>query len=191
ENKHTLSAMLEVRAPMAGVILAQLATPGQRVDIASPIYRIGELDPLWLEIQVPLEKLAGVKPGTDVKVAKPEARGKVVTIGSMIQGENQSILVRAEIPNDQGHLRPGQFVEARLAQVGGQRVWRIPRQALLRVGGKTWVLVERDKGFEPVAVSLIGEEHDTLVIKGELQSGDHVAVSGTAALKAAWLEGEG
>jgi len=191
ERRHKLSALLMVRSPMDGVVLQQLATPGQRVEIASPIYRIGQLDPLWIEIQVPMERLAGVEVGTGVKVENSNIQGKVVTIGSMIHGENQSILVRGEIPNPGGELRPGQFVEARLAQPSEHKAWRVPRRALLRVKDKTWVLVERPDGFEPVAVKITAEEPDALVIEGHLKTGDRVATSGTAALKATWLEGEG
>ncbi|WP_456377144.1 efflux RND transporter periplasmic adaptor subunit [Thiolapillus sp.] len=191
EEKHKLSANLQVRSPMDGMVLEQLAMPGQRVEIASPIYRIGQLDSLWLEIHVPLEKLDAVTVGTAVKVEKPKTEGRVITIGSMIHSKDQGVLVRAEVANPDGKLRPGQFVEAQLAQPGGKTSWRVPRQALLRVEGKTWVLVEQEGGFLPVAVAVSAEESDALIIKGDLKPGDKVAVSGTAALKAAWLEGEG
>ena len=191
EKRHKLSANLEVRSPMDGVVLEQLATPGQRVEIASPLYRIGQLDPLWLEIQVPMEKLSGITPGTAIKVEKIDLEGRIITIGSMVQGESQNVLVRAEIPNPGKQLRPGQFVEARLARASGHNAWRVPRQALLRMSDKTWVLVARATGFEPVEVQITAEEPDSLVIEGGLAAGDLVAISGTAALKAAWLEGEG
>ncbi len=191
ERRHKLSATLQLRSPMDGMVLEQLATPGQRVEIASPIYRIGRLDPLWIEIQVPLERLAGIRIGTAVKVATPPVEGRITTIGSVVQGENQSVLVRAEVPNPDAMLRPGQFVEARLAQPSGETAWRVPRRALLRVDDRTWVMVQRQNGFEPVAVTITGEEPDALVITGALKAGDQVATSGTAALKAAWLEGEG
>ncbi len=189
EKAHKLSATLEVRSPMDGVVLEQLATPGQRVEIASPLYRIGRLDPLWLEIQVPYERLESVRTGMAVKVEKPQVEGRIVTVGSMIQGENQSVLVRAEVPNPERRLRPGQFVQVRLARVEEGRVWRVPRRALLRAEGKTWVLVERPGGFDPVPVAVTTEEPDALVVEGDLKAGDRVATTGTAALKAAWLEG--
>ncbi len=190
EKKHKLSATLELLSPMDGVVLEQLATPGQRVEIASPIYHIGQLDPLWLEIQVPLEKLDQVAVGSAVKIDKPPLEGRIITIGGMIHGENQSVLVRAEVPNPAIQLRPGQFVEARLALPEVANSWRVPRQALLRVDGKTWVMAARDGGFEPIAVRITSEEPDTLVISGPLTTGDQVAINGTAALKAAWLEGD-
>lgn len=188
ENMHTLSAILQVRSPMHGVVLAQLATPGQRIDIASPIYHIGQLDPLWLEIRVPLEKLEGIETGTAVRVEEPTTTGRIITVGSMIHGEDQSVLVRAEVANPNSTLRPGQFVQAQLALDGNDMAWRIPRQALLRVDGRKWVLIKDGAAFRPVEVSIGAEEPDHLIIHGQLNSGDQVAISGTAALKAAWQE---
>ncbi len=191
ERRHRLSATLQVRSPMDGVVLAQLAMPGQRVEVAAPIYRIGRLDPLWLEIQVPLERLSGITPGTAVRVERDGLEGRVITVGSMIHGESQGVLVRAEIPNPDGVLRPGQFIEVRLARASGRKVWRVPRQGVLRMGDGTWVLVARPDGFQPVAVKISAQEPDALVVEGDLGHGDRIAVRGTAALKAAWLEGEG
>jgi len=79
-------------------------------------------------------------------------------------------------------LRPGQFIEARIAEGGTGAAFRIPRNALLRHKGKTWVLVAKEDGFQPLEVTLRNEEAGHLVIEGPLQVGDRVAVSGTAAL---------
>ncbi len=190
EKSHRLSATIEVRSPMDGVVLEQLAEPGQRVEIATPLYRIGRLEPLWLEIQVPLEKLEGIQPGTLVKIDKAGLEGRIVTIGSRTHGQSQTVLVRAEISHPNGRLRPGQFVEARLARTSEASAWRVPRQALLRVNGNDWILVSRKGGFKPVRVQMIAEEPEALVVEAPLSPDDQVAVSGTAALKAAWLEGQ-
>jgi multidrug efflux pump subunit AcrA (membrane-fusion protein) len=180
-----------VRAPLDGVVLEQMATPGQRLEVATPLYRIGQLDPLWLEVHVPLERLGNTHAGTAVRVDRPAVRGRVITVGSMVHGTDQGVLIRAEVARGATALRPGQFIEARIAEGGTGPAFRIPRNALLRHKGQTWVLVAKGDGFQPVAVTLRNEEAGHLVIEGPLQVGDRVAVSGTAALKAAWLEGEG
>jgi cobalt-zinc-cadmium efflux system membrane fusion protein len=184
-----LSSTLAVHAPLDGVVLEQMATPGQRLEVATPLYRVGKLDPLWLEIHVPLERLGATAPGTRVRVDKPRVEGRVITIGSMVHGEDQGVLIRAEISAGAAALRPGQFVEARIAAGGTARAFRIPRNALLRQEGWTWVLLEVEGGFQPLEVELRNEEQESLVIEAPLQAGARVAVAGTAALKAAWLEG--
>ena len=184
-----LSSTLEVRAPLDGVVLEQMATPGQRMELATPLYRIGRLAPLWLEVHVPLERLGATAPGTRVRVDKPSVEGRVITVGSMVHGEDQGVLIRAEVSDGTAALRPGQFVEARIAEGGGARTFRIPRNAMLRHQGRTWVLLEVEGGFRPLEVQLRNEEQESLVIETPLPDGARVAVAGTAALKAAWLEG--
>ncbi len=52
------------------------------------------------------------------------------------------------------------------------------------------MLLEVEGGFRPVEVELLNEEQEGLIIEAPLlQAGARVAVAGTAALKAAWLEG--
>ena len=51
----------------------QVAQAGQRLEAYTPIYRIARLDPLWLEIQVPLARAAGVREGARVRVPSVEA----------------------------------------------------------------------------------------------------------------------
>lgn len=188
-TERRLNSELQVRAPLDGVVLEQLGTPGQRLDLASPLYRVARLRPLWLEIHVPLEALDEVGVGASVKVDAPAIVGEVITIGSMIHSADQGVLVRSRIDDGADRLRPGQFVQARLAgrQDGGR--FRIPRGALLRHQGKTWLMTVVEGGFRPLAVDVINAEQDSLVITGKLSAATRIAVAGTAALKAAWLEG--
>jgi len=184
-----LSASLTVRAPLDGVVLEQLATPGQRLDMASPLYKIGQLDPLWLEIHVPVGSLGGTAPGTGVQLDKLPLEARVITVGQMVHGTDQGVLVRAEVNGAAGKLRPGQFVQARLERASGQPLFRVPQSALLRNQGRAWVLAAEAGGFRPLPVEVQSEESGHVVLAGPLSPGDRVAVSGTAALKAAWLGG--
>ena len=184
-----LTSTLQVRAPLNGVVLEQIGIPGQRLEVASPLYRIGKLKPLWLEIHVPLESLGDTRTGIAVQVAAPRVEGEVITIGSMIHAEDQGVLVRSRIDAGSELLRPGQFVQARLAVAEGGRHFRIPRNALIRNAGQSWVFVADPDGFRPAAVEVANAEQTHLVVSGDLSPGAGIAIAGTAALKAAWLEG--
>lgn len=186
-----LSPTLSVYAPLSGVVLEQMATAGSQLNALDPVYKVGHLKPLWLEIHVPLEQLGTIAKGTEIKVVAPEITGKVITVGRMVHGADQGVLIRAEIQQGVDQLRPGQFVQAQIAQASSDSgiSYRIPRSALVRNEGKTWVFTNSDKGFLPVAITLVKEEADNLIIKGNVSASSTVVVSGTAALKAAWLEG--
>jgi len=188
-ERRRLSGSLTIRSPLDGVVLEQLATPGQRLDPLDPIYRIGKLVPLWLEIQVPLKELGSTRVGSPVRVRDPRLVGKVITVGRMVHGADQGVLVRAEVTEGAELLHPGQFVQVELARASGERSFRIPRSALIRHGDALWVFVERPTGFEPVPVSIVAEERDAVVVKAGFAPDDRIAVAGTVALKAVWLEG--
>ena len=188
-RERRLSGTLIVRSPIDGVVLERLATLGQRLNALDPLYRIGRLNPLWLDIHVPLERLSQIEVGSTARVVEPPVTGKIITIGRMVHGADQGVLVRAEVREGVELLHPGQFIEVKLASGRAERNYRIPLGALVRQGGKAWVFVASDKGFLVVPVSIRAEESDAVVVRADLAPGDEVVIAGTAALKAAWLEG--
>jgi len=186
-----LSGTLEIRAPLDGVVLAQIATPGQRLGAADPVYEIGRLSPLWLEAHVPLEQVGAIAVGNRVVTEEPRVEGQVITVGRMVHQSDQGVLVRAAVEQGTEQLRPGQFIKARFTGAKtGAVLWRVPRSALVRQRGGSWVFKQVDGGFLPVAVEVRQEESAHLIVAGELAPADVIAVSGTAPLKAAWLGGE-
>ncbi len=184
-----LTSKLKIRAPLGGVILEQMAEPGQRLQALDPIYRLAHLSPLWLEIHAPLGEVAKIHPGTRVQVREPAISAEVITVGRMVHDEDQGIMVRAEVREHTELLRPGQFVQVRLAISGSGQQFRIPRSSMVRVQNKTWVFVKSAQGFAPEEVNVITEESRHLIVSGQLTNGQQVAVSGTSALKAAWQQG--
>lgn len=189
---HTLSAVLEIRAPLSGVVLEQIATAGQRLAISDPLYRIGHLEPLWVEVHVPLEALGDVGPGSAINLHDAargaELQAQVITVGRMVHGTDQGVLVRAEVHSGSDGLRPGQFIEARLAHAAATAL-RLPAQAVVRIAGKDYVFVQRGAGFATVAVDAIRHEGGDVVVNADLAAGSAVVTQGTAALKAALAAG--
>jgi multidrug efflux pump subunit AcrA (membrane-fusion protein) len=183
-KQRKLSGSLQVRSPLDGVVLEQLATPGQRLEMADPLYKVGQLSPLWLEIHVPLEKLGAIAPGA--RVSSGSIGAKVITVGRMVHGADQGVLVRAEVTDGAQRLRPGQFVQANLQGPDSAELYRVPRTALVRSGGASYVFVETPEGFEARPVEVRVEETDHIIISGDFPAAARVATSGTASLKAAW-----
>lgn len=184
ERRQQLSAVLEIKSPLNGVILEQLATAGQRLAASDPLYRIGDLTSLWIEVHVPVDALKGIEEGGAV-VLSDGLQARIITIGRMVHGTDQGVLVRAEVKEGAEKLRPGQFVEARLNQTAGGSQLRLPSRAVLRIDGRDQVVAERNGGFTPVPVEVVAREAGAVVVRGNLSAGESVVISGTAALKAA------
>ncbi|CRI64855.1 Efflux transporter, RND family, MFP subunit [Thiocapsa sp. KS1] len=184
-----LTSRLPVRAPIGGVVLEQMVSTGQSVATAAPLYRVAELNPLWLEIHVPVERIVGVQEGGRVLLPREDTAGTIVTIGRMVHGQDQGVLVRAEITEGTERLRPGQFVEVQLSAEAQGESWRVPLESVVRHAGNAYVFVNRDGGFEALPVRVLAEEEGSAVVAGGLSTADRLAVTGVVAVKAAWLGG--
>lgn len=176
---------VEIVAPAAGVVLEQMAMPGQRVEAAAPLFKIGQLDPLWLEVQLPVARLNEVAQGAAVRVPAYGASGRVISIGRSV-GANQTVAVRAEIVTGADRLRPGQYVEASVAAAAATaRQFSVPNAALVRVEGTPLLFVQTAQGFRAQKVTLVREGAEESLVGGEIKGDERVAVRGVAALKAA------
>jgi RND family efflux transporter MFP subunit len=188
-DKHrTISNRLELRATQDGVVLEQMVSPGEQLEALAPVFRVARLSPLWLEIHVPLERVSAITPGMEVRVVDPEIRGKVLTIGRMVHGTDQGVMVRAEVADESGQLRPGQFVQIEIAQGGEGQRYRIPRSALVRNEGKSMVFVEVGESYVAKTIEVVAEEASKFIISGDLNPQNRIVVSGTSALKSIWQE---
>lgn len=185
-----LDSILEVTAPFGGVVLEQMTNTGTRVEAADAIYRIASLMPLWLEVHMPLEQLGDVRIGHSVVVPSLDVSGRIITIGKMVHGADQGVLVRAEINDGAEKLHPGQFLQVQLAIVSEQDTYRVPRSAVIRHEGESYIFTAQTDGFLPVQVRLAGEEANALVIEVKLPAQTEIVTAGTVAIKAAWLGSE-
>ncbi|MEA3641970.1 MAG: efflux RND transporter periplasmic adaptor subunit [Lamprobacter sp.] len=186
-RSRTLTTSLPVRAPIAGVVLEQMVSTGESLTAATPLYRIADLEPLWIEVHVPVDRIAGLAPGDRALLPTLGIEGRIITIGRLVHAQDQGVLVRAEVADGAEQLRPGQFIEVQLAattEAGGR--WRVPAAAVVRHAGEAILFVAREGGFEAISVRLIAEEEGETVVTGSLAASDRVAVKGVVEIKAAW-----
>jgi membrane fusion protein, heavy metal efflux system len=184
-----------VHAPIAGVVLEQMVSTGQAVAAAAPLYRVAELQPLWVEVHVPVDRVDALKVGGRVLLPAIDTQGEIITIGRMVHEADQGVLVRAEVTEGTERLRPSQFVEVQLTSTAEETGWRVPAGAVVRNAGAAYLFVAREGGFAALPVTVLAEEERSAVVASvsggdpadALGPQDRVAVSGVVALKAAWL----
>lgn len=186
EQGRRITSTLQVRSPIDGVVVEVPAALGERVEDSEPLVRVARLEPLWLQIGVPLDRLRGVNPGGGVEIACGSGEAKVDLIGRKVDPANQTVQVRALVNGAGDCLRPGQFVEVRLRLSGGESQFRVPSSAITRIGNAPMVFLHEAAGFAPVAVKVVAREGEYSIVTGGLSAGSKVAASGIASLKAAW-----
>jgi membrane fusion protein, heavy metal efflux system len=183
-----MTTTVDLLSPIDGVLLEQIAMVGQRVEAASALLKLGQLNPLWLEIQVPASQLALIREGALVTALVPisgrDVQAKVTLVARQMNAGNQSATVRAVTLRGADVLLPGQALEVSIQTGGVAGQWAIPNQALLRSAGRTSLFVKTVDGFQMQDVKVLSEGQDNSVVTGPLNTNSRIVVKGAVALKA-------
>jgi cobalt-zinc-cadmium efflux system membrane fusion protein len=183
-----LSDRLEIKSPMAGMVLEVRITTGQQVEQLAPLFRVADASRLWLEIDLPPEQVDKIAPGDIARVAGAKLSAKITGVGRQVLPNTHSVVARAELDNGGQRLYPGQTVGVELLRAEAGGVFRLPAQALARQAGASFVFVKQPQGFVPRTVESLGQSGADLILRGALTPDDQVAVQGVAAIKAKWTE---
>ncbi len=187
ENSQKITNTIRIVSPLDGFVLEQMAIAGQRVATADPLYKVGFLTPMWIEIQLPAAQAARVKLGDLVSIQNSGASGRVISMGKSLDAANQTIMVRGEITQHADTLHPGQLVVAAIEVAGsGAKQWQLPPAAVVRQDGKPYVFVKTPDGFRAQQVTVENESAATTTISGPLQDNDLIAIDGVLAVKGKW-----
>ena len=105
--------------------------------------------------------------------------GKLNFTSEKVNPQTGSFEARAELPNPDGVLRPGQFVRVLLGGASRPNSLSVPQRAVIDSPfGKIVFVVNKDDKLEPRPVELDGwSQGDWIVTKG-VQAGDRVLVEG-------------
>lgn len=193
ELDQQLLESMRIRAPIAGVVIEQLAMAGARLDGVSPVYRVADLSTLWLAINMRQEDIRAVRPGMRVSVPSAEAAGEVIAVGRAVDPVTQTGVVRAELDTAAG-LSPGQFVQVQvMADDPTETVgaWSVPAAAVTQAGGIDFVFVRSAQGFVATEVRVLGTDGGRARIRAPLAADDRVVVAGVAVLKSILAGQEG
>lgn len=187
KNHHTLNPFLHLRSPITGIVMERMAVAGERVSSLAPIYRIANLDELWLEINVPQERIASLNIGDTVQIENTNITAKISLLGQSVNPENQTVLARAIIKGKQSSIRAGQRINIQIIQTSNSLIFKVPNAAIAQNEGKSFVFVRNTEGFAVTPITIIGKQGEESIISGELSANDDIAIQGAVALKANWL----
>ena len=182
-----IQSVVSIVAPISGQVVAQFSNVGDRLNSGMPLYQIAQLNPLWVEMNVPIEEAAHLANGLKVEIAKSHASGHIIAILRSVNKATQTLQVRATINQGTQSLSLGQFVEVALSIKTPEGGLQIPVSALVRNGQESVVFKRIKNGFEIVPVTLMHSDAEFAFVKAALSAGDRVASKGLAALKGSWL----
>ncbi|NJD07785.1 MAG: efflux RND transporter periplasmic adaptor subunit [Methylococcaceae bacterium] len=187
KKSHRIDSHYTVRSPADGVVLERMAVVGQRLDPMTPLFRIGKLDELWLEIDMPQERLPEIRLDDRIQVEGLDLHARITHVGQNITPGTQSTLVRAVLENRGDPLKPGQHVTVVLLHASTDKLFKVPLTAVVSQEGRDYVFVRVEGGFAPRRVAIASRDSHQAIVHEGLTEADAVAVQGVAALKAAWV----
>jgi membrane fusion protein, multidrug efflux system len=120
EEAVEILAMRTIRSPIRGVVVKRSRAPGESVG-ADPILTIARLDPLNVEVIVPVERFGTIAIGMRAEV-RPEAAvggmyvGEVAIVNQVIDAASGTFGVRVEVPNHDYKLPAGLKCKVRFPQ---------------------------------------------------------------------------
>jgi RND family efflux transporter MFP subunit len=102
---------MSVRSPVNGVVVERYLHPGEYIE-DKPVLKLAQIDPLHVEVIMPVSMLGAVKLGMVAEV-KPEApvggvfKAKVTIVDKVVDAASGTFGVRLELPNPDYKLPPG------------------------------------------------------------------------------------
>jgi membrane fusion protein (multidrug efflux system) len=184
-----------VTAPVAGTTSRSLRSEGSLVSVSDGLLTtIVQLDPIRMRFslaQGDLARFPGGRPNaaTKVEMILPDGSvysqpGKLDFAASRIDPALGTLELRAEFPNPQGAILPGQFVRARLTATTRQNVFLVPQAAVMQTDQGRLVMVIGPEGkVVPRPVQTAEWVGQDWVITEGLAAGDKVIVDNLIKLR--------
>jgi len=190
-SRNADTSRFQLRAPIAGTVIERNVVAGQVTDPARPLFRIADLSRLWLTVHAFERDAVRVKIGTSVRVTFPALPGRMFSgsvslVGSQVDVSSRTILIRVELANVEGVLRPGMSATA-LVPLGDETgtILAVPAAALQRLHEGWCVFLPR--GADRFEIRSVGRGRDLggeIEILSGLQADATVVVEGAFLLKA-------
>ena len=177
-----------VRAPFAGIVGERLVSLGDNVTPTTPLTTLQTVDPQRASFQVPERYAQVLAEGQAVGfsvAAFPDRRftGVVDFVDPRVELPGRTITVKAVVENPERVLRPGMFVEARLATEVRPDALVVPEEAILPLGGTNYVWAITDEGtVDRIEVELGVRVPGSVEVRGGVTAGQRVVTRGHAML---------
>jgi len=126
-------------APMDGAVRERKASVGEFMPAGTPAAGLVSVHPLRLKVAVPEREAAVIRVGQLVRVKidgdEAEHPGRVVRLSPVIEKQNRTLTVEAEVDNRQGRLKAGSFARAEILIDADQQVVFAPASAIVTFAG--------------------------------------------------------
>lgn len=156
-----MQGYLKVRAPFAGVVTLRNVDVGTLINTGNTmLFRIAQTNPLRTFLNVPQSSASDIHVGQMASLATPELperkfTGAVTRTANAMDPSSRTLLVEVQVPNPEGKLLPGMYVEVDLHLPRKDPPLLLPSDTMLvRPEGTLVALLDSNNRvhFQPVVV---------------------------------------
>ena len=152
-NRREVVPDILVESPVDGIVLKRSVSPGLRFDRGFELYRIADLNRVWILADVYRHQMPFIRRGASAQITTAEGSlalsATVSPSDPMFDEATLTLKVRLEAANPQRALKPGMFVDVEFP-VELPPTLVVPADAIVDSGLRKTVFVDRGNGdFEP------------------------------------------
>ena len=185
-----------IASPVDGVTGKRLVDPGNVVAAAAgtALVNIRSLDPLYVDFPVTDTDLPRIRTRMKKDTLKVEVSpegdengpypGTLQMIDNTVDSQTATVSLRAEIPNPDKRLWPGQYVTVKLTVATAENAVLVPGSAVqLGQNGQYCYVIKKDNTAELRDKIEVGQsEGDDLIIESGIKAGEEVVTFGQLGL---------
>jgi membrane fusion protein (multidrug efflux system) len=176
-----------IRAPFAGRVGLRRVSVGSLIAPGAVITTLDDTSSIKLDFTVPESVVAAMKPGltleaTSVAYPGQSFSGRVDSVDSRVDPNTRSVIVRALVPNPQGLLKPGMFMNVRLSR-GEADLLVVPEESLVPEQGDVFVYVVGDGSVAKRKIITGQRRVGSVQVTDGLQADERVVTEGTQKLR--------
>lgn len=178
-----IDSVASVMATIKGVVVERKVTTGQVVQPADILFTVADLSRVWAVAQVPEQQVAQVKVGQSVRIEVPALEnekliGKLIYVGQTVNPESRTVLVRTELDNTSGRLKPSMLASMLIESTPTKRMV-VPITAIVREQDADYIFIEEKPGsFRLKPVRLSSEHNGQRVVLDGLSQGMRIVSDG-------------
>ncbi len=187
-----------MEAPIAGTVSEVLAVPGTAVEAGEPVFRILDSSRIWVEGRVSEFDVGLISEGSGAvgqfaafpgrRFELHGARDGKPYIGQEVDSSSRTLLVRYELENADGAVRPGMLAELHISTGEHEAPVAIPTEAVVMDQGlpTAYVMLEGEL-FQKRDLELGAKDGTWVEVVRGVERGERVATRGAYIIKLAAL----
>ncbi|WP_024851208.1 efflux RND transporter periplasmic adaptor subunit [Hydrogenovibrio kuenenii] len=188
-------AIIHVVAPVTGELFNLQAKVGQRLMANQALISIGIVNPIVVDMRLPVSKLQSVDEGMQTLLLTPDnqivSKGVIAHISSFVDPMTQAVEIHNKFDNSDSKIHPGQLFQVEFVhQVGAdENVYQVPASAIGNFDERDVVFLMRQRQITVQPIKILLQQEGVMVFKttNPIDESQQVVTQSTSAVKAALL----